>query len=474
MVYLGESPTALDSLTQTPYAGLVVLGDMAALDFQQWSDFVAALSLSANEIAGTANAGGAAAVAQELGFVDIKLGKLSLFDQDFADLSLRLRADLEAEHWLVDLAGPELEGHVEAPFGEGALLVALQRLRLAGDEDSLMGPKQLVEINENSEEIDSLASLDPRAFPEMRFSTRSLMIGDRPYGSWRFHLQPDAEGALFDDLAFNFRGLKLAPQFLEPELIGDWSGANQATLTALPNVPRSFYWRYDGLNHHSEFEGVLEIGDLGEVLSGNGYAPSLVSRQGEFNTKLSWPGTPAFFSAETLSGKAQFTIDEGRFLQGAGGAGALKLISILNFDAIMRRLRFSDDLLRSGLAFDQISGDLLLEAGQVAIQDQLVISGPSSLYQITGDVNLVDETILGEMYVTLPVSNNIPWLGLLSANLPIAVGAYLFDQIFGDQVDSLTSAVYTLDGPWEGLEPEFKQAFGSPESRPNVVPAAPQ
>ena len=474
LVYLGESPTALDSLTQTPYAGLVVLGDMAALDFQQWSDFVAALALSANEIAGTANAGGAAAVAEELGFVDIKLGKLSLFDQGFADLSLRLRADLEAEHWLVDLAGPELEGHVEAPFGEGALLVALQRLRLAGDEDSLMGPKQLVEINEDSEEIDSLATLDPRAFPEMRFSTRSLMIGDRPYGSWRFHLQPDAEGALFGDLAFDFRGLKLAPQFLEPELIGDWSGANQATLTALPNVPRSFYWRYDGLNHHSEFEGVLEIGDLGEVLSGNGYAPSLVSRQGEFNTKLSWPGTPAFFSAETLSGKAQFTIDEGRFLQGAGGAGALKLISILNFDAIMRRLRFSDDLLRSGLAFDQISGDLLLEAGQVAIQDQLVISGPSSLYQITGDVNLVDETILGEMYVTLPVSNNIPWLGLLSANLPIAVGAYLFDQIFGDQVDSLTSAVYTLDGPWEGLEPEFKQAFGSPESRPNVVPAAPQ
>ena len=68
------------------------------------------------------------------------------------------------------------------------------------------------------------------------------------------------------------------------------------------------------------------------------------------------------------------------------------------------------------------------------------------------------------MYVTLPVSDNIPWLGLLTANIPIAVGAYLFDRIFGDQVDSLTSAVYTLDGPWENLEPQFKQAFGSPDS----------
>ena len=97
------------------------------------------------------------------------------------------------------------------------------------------------------------------------------------------------------------------------------------------------------------------------------------------------------------------------------------------------------------------------------IADRLTISGPSSLYQITGELNLREESILGEMYVTLPVSDNIPWLGLLTANLPLAVGAYLLDQIFGDQVDSLTSAVYSLDGPWENLEPEFKQAFGSPE-----------
>jgi uncharacterized protein YhdP len=102
--------------------------------------------------------------------------------------------------------------------------------------------------------------------------------------------------------------------------------------------------------------------------------------------------------------------------------------------------------------------------GQVHIEDRLVISGPSSLYQITGDLNLKDESIVGEMYLTLPVSNNIPWIGLLTANIPLAVGAYLFDRIFGDQVNTLTSAVYTLEGPWEDLEPEFKQAFGSPES----------
>jgi uncharacterized protein YhdP len=121
-------------------------------------------------------------------------------------------------------------------------------------------------------------------------------------------------------------------------------------------------------------------------------------------------------------------------------------------------------LLRSGLAFDEITGQFDLSDGLLQITDRLVISGPSSLYQIAGEVDLAEETVQGEMTVTLPVSNNLPWIGLLSANIPLAVGAYLFDQIFGSQVDSLSSAIYTLSGPLEGLEPQFKQAFGAPSA----------
>jgi uncharacterized protein YhdP len=71
------------------------------------------------------------------------------------------------------------------------------------------------------------------------------------------------------------------------------------------------------------------------------------------------------------------------------------------------------------------------------------------------------------MYITLPLSSNIPWLGLLGAisgtlNPSLAIGAYLFERIFGDQVDSLTTAQYRLQGPWEGLQPELEQAFSTP------------
>jgi uncharacterized protein YhdP len=282
----------------------------------------------------------------------------------------------------------------------------------------------------------------------MRFATDEFSIGARPFGQWQFALRPTAAGAEFEDLQFDFRGLRLGKDEL-PE--------------SIEQLTPHFSWYYDGQQHRSELTGVLRADDIGEVLLANGYAASLVSSEATFVSELSWPGSPAFFAGESLSGRLEMLVEDGRFLQESGGAGALKLVSIINFSAIMRRLRFSDDLLRRGLAFDEITGQLQLADGLVDIQDQLVISGPSSLYQITGEISLAEETIDGEMYVTLPVSDNIPWLGLLTANLPLAVGAYLFDQIFGDQVDSLTSAVYTLQGPWDGLQPEFKQAFGSPE-----------
>ena len=205
--------------------------------------------------------------------------------------------------------------------------------------------------------------------------------------------------------------------------------------------------------------------DISSVLEANGYAPSVESDRAVFVTEVGWPGSPAFFSNDHLGGRIDMRVDEGRFLRDSDSGGALRLVSFINLSAIFQRLRFSGDLVRNGLAFDEITGEFDINDGLLQIKDRLVISGPSSLYQINGEVDLAEETVEGEMSITLPVSNNLPWIGLLSSNIPLAVGAYLFDQIFGSQVDSLSSAIYTLSGPLEGLEPQFKQAFGAPSAR---------
>jgi len=134
---------------------------------------------------------------------------------------------------------------------------------------------------------------------------------------------------------------------------------------------------------------------------------------------------------------------------------------------LVRRLRFSDDLLRRGLSYEQINGSLKINDGIVDIVDRLQIIGPASPFQVSGQLDLAQQTIDGNLYITLPLSDNIPWMSGIAVlnnliNWQVAVGVFLFDQIFGDQVDSLTSAQYTLKGPWDGLEPRLNQVFGTP------------
>ena len=426
--------------------GLEIRGNLDRFIVSEWLNLLDRYSAQASAARG---------LGDTVSLVQLDVGNLDLFGQVLPLINVEIQHPEDSDYWAVGLNGDAVAGSVLVPFNDDDYIEAyLAYLYLPGpppateeteNADAAAGEEE-VEI----ERVDPLTAIDPRRFPKLKFHTGSFKIGERDYGLGRFTLDPDANGAEFSGLVGNFRGL----------ILGDGE-AQTPGLT----------WAYNGQNHHTYLTGLISAGDLAAVLRTNGFAASLESTHADFNVELDWPGSPAFFTTAGLSGDVVLQVEDGRFLQRSGGSGALKLISILNFDAIMRRLRFSDDLLRRGLAYDDITGHLTLNNGVVTINDRLIISGPSSVYQISGQLNLVQQTINGEMYVTLPVSDNIPWLGLLTANIPLAIGAYLFQQIFGDQVDNLTSAQYTLQGPWEGLEPQFKQAFGTRGSPSSPPPA---
>lgn len=462
LVFVGEAQGNFENLRDNVSEGLVVLGNMDRFELERWSDFLAEFNSDESVSEG---------LSSSIEFVDLQIESFQFYGEELSDVNMRITPALAQDNWEIALQSNSIAGQVRLPFdSEDYLSIDLQYLRLPGEESDRIGPLQEAEVElllaREEDPVDVLADIDPRELPRMHFSTNAFFIGDRPYGNWSFTLNPNSDGAEIDDLAFDFRGLRLGLDTVSSE---QTENDPLAIVAGEPLLIPHFSWRFDGTTHVSALTGVLTADNMADVLTANGFAASLESSSAEFVADLSWPGSPAFFAAANLSGDIAINIEDGRFLQRAGATGALKLISILNFDAIMRRLRFSDDLLRSGLAYDEITGQMSMVDGQVHIEDRLVISGPSSLYQITGDVNLKDESIVGEMYLTLPLSENIPWIGLLTANIPLAVGAYLFDRIFGNQVNSLTSAVYTLEGPWEDLEPEFKQAFGSPDS-PAPVP----
>jgi len=444
IVYVGSEPEITDPwLPEIDAPGLELRGN---LDVFRVSEWIAILNSPETALSPTED------LARWLSRVRLDVGTLDVYGRDLGSVNVRIEDLLGTDYWTVALNGQQIAGSVLLPFDSEEYIEAyLAYLRLPGDENESttddnaeLDPAIMETEPEEVERTDMLAEMDPRSFPKLKFYTGELAIGDRDFGLGRFTMDPDPDGARFSDLIINFRGFKIGMAEDQP----------------------SFFWSYDGVNHHSYLDGIIETDNIADVLLANGFAASLESDNSRFDARLDWPGSPIFLSAGDLSGEVLLRVRDGRFLQGGDGTGALKLISIINLDAIMRRLRFSDDLLRRGLAFEEITGDLTLDKGLVTINDQVAITGPSSVYQISGAVDLAEQTIDGEMYITLPLSDNIPWLGLLGAisgtlNPGVAIGAYLFERIFGEQMDSLTTAQYSLQGSWEGLQPELQQAFGS-------------
>ena len=440
--------------------GLDVIGTIERFDYEEW---MAALSDRGASAGASKQAGNFSSLKEVINAVDVTIADAYAFGQNAKALNLQIGSG--DRYWNMALASETVAGEVRVPYATGtALEVSLKHLYFPASEEqeldpsleTLVGPPAPEDPYWTYERVDILAGLDPREFPLMNFEAEQVFVGDADYGSWQFSLEPNQGGAVFSNLLFDTRGVRAGKEGEEGRVV----------------------WTFDGNDHHSYFTSVLESDNLGVVLSNFGYAPSLESSSAQFNTSLDWPGSPAFFSVESLSGNADLRIEEGRFLQSSASAanGALKLISIINFDALVRRLRFSDDLLRRGLSYEQIYGSMTIENGLVEIVDRLQIIGPASLFQVTGKLDLARQTIDGNLFITLPISDNIPWMSGIAVlnnliNWQVAVGVFLFDQIFGDQVDSLTSAQYTLKGPWEGLEPKLNQVFGTPQNP--AMPATP-
>jgi uncharacterized protein (TIGR02099 family) len=471
--------------------GIDVVGQLSRFNYDEW---IAALSPPT--VMGANPASDAAAnfssLRDAVNVVDVTLGKAVVFGQSVENVNVQIAS--EERDWLLSLASEAVAGDIRVPYRFGVPLdVHLTHLRLppadvlrtmidlkATLEEVARAAVQRTESGvaaksgllflapEPIERIDPLLAFDPRRLPRLRLVADEVFRGAADFGSWQFTLEPAESGAEFTNLIVNARGLQAGREGEEAR----------------------FLWSFDGVNHHSYLNTVLQAGDIAGVLSAFGYAPSLESTTAEFHANLDWPGSPAFFAVDGLSGDMDMKIQDGRFQQGGAGAAnsALKLISIINFDALVRRLRFSDDLFSSGLSYEEINGFMTLNKGIVNIQDRLQIIGPASLFQVSGQLDLVRQTIDGSLFITLPVSDNIPWMSGIAVlnnliNWQVAVGVFLFDQIFGDQVDSLTSAQYTLQGPWEGLEPRLNQVFGTPsEAAPDAAaqpvqgatPGAPQ
>lgn len=363
----------------------------------------------------------------------IKLKQVTAFDQTLNDM--QASAYQFDDRWRIQIENDVVAGAIEIFDDNKPMAIALDRLQL----------KPLIQENEKAEQTGTASKPSPLGYTPFNITIANMQNGDENYGRWSFQLRPLADGIELQNLQAQFKGLNIGGEGNQNK--------NQGALVR---------WRENSEGDQiTEFDGFLLCDDMGYVLKQWGYEPIVTSKKCRYDAKVNWPGTPVDFDMDTISGTNRFRLEEGSFASIPDGAtSALKVVGILNLSRLMQRIQLDfSDLSSDGLAYDWVEGNVKAEKGVMLIDKPLVIKGSSSEMRLSGIVDVPDENMNAEMVVTLPIGSNLPWIAALAVNLPAAAGVFVVSKMLKKQVDKLSSAVYSLKGPWENPEVKFERLF---------------
>ncbi|MCF4994154.1 TIGR02099 family protein [Pseudomonas syringae] len=393
--------------------GLRVRGTLSELDVAPWQDL-------ASKYAGQ-DPGGSAK--QLLSSADVKIGKVTALGTTLDQASVQLNRRPAA--WALALDSQQVKGTVNLPDAKAApIAVNLQYIKLPAPDPTALA-------DENSP--DPLATVDPTKIPALDITINQLFQGQDLVGGWSLKIRPTAKGIALNNLDLGLKGILLQGN-------GGWEGT--------PGSTSSWY------------KGRIGGKNLADVLKGWGFAPSVTSEEFHMDVDGRWPGSPAWLATKRFSGTLDASLNKGQFVEVEGGAQALRVFGLLNFNSIGRRLRLDfSDLFGKGLSYDRVKGLLVATNGVYVTREPIRMTGPSSNIELNGTLDLVGDQVDAKLLVTLPVTNNLPIAALIVGAPAIGGALFLIDKLIGDRVARFASVKYTVKGPWKEPKITFDKPF---------------
>lgn len=387
-------------------------GSVSSLDIAAWADFYRRY---------IAAGAGVDAAKDAPAPVSYRIDALAIGELRLAD---RLLGSARLDLWGVDtlwqgsLKSDWAQGRLTREDGESRLLIEyLDSERLGG-----AAPAALADVR--------------GLLPSMRVDILDLRRGALSLGRLGFDLDAghDPSGLYFSNLRGELWGLRLD----DP-----WPGLLR--------------WYLEDGREYTQLELDARFAKAQEVLTAVGFAPTLESASGAVGVRLRWPGDPSAFAIADANGSIALSATHGRILEYK--PGALSVISFLNLAEILRGLSLAH-VFESGIPFQRASAEFYLRERMLKVTD-LQIDGPASAFTFKGLSDLDRRSIDGELVVTLPVANNLPWIVALAAGLalPEAAGVFVVSKVLEKQVKRMSSAVYGVSGRIESPDVEFRRLF---------------
>ncbi|MGB0466337.1 MAG: YhdP family protein [Pontibacterium sp.] len=420
--------------------GLWVEGDLDSLDVMAVKDLLARTGF--NLVPGANNSSEGISLGEDaqeastalpsLFLKDIRLNIKALTSGGMVLHNLEVHLQQQPNGWLWSGHSETLKGSFFMPLALGEVC----RLNLDYLNLDLNTPSSGALVSKKTGDFD-LSGL-----PLMDVRVADLSVNNKPFGDWFIEMRPDAEGVTLQNIKADMLGTAV---------LGDarWSSAGEGHTTIL-----------------LDFKGT----DISALLEAWGYGHLVESHYLSADVRLVWPGAPWHFAVDQLAGNFSLLTKDGRILEAGQSGQFLRVLGILNLETIARRLRLDfSDLLKQGLAFDRISARYAIAEGIASTSAPFVLTGPSADMQLTGALDLVNETVDQDMQVVLPLTKNLPLMGVLLGQPQVAGAVYLIDKLIGKRLERFSTINYHLSGDWSDPEVVLRQQSQSVGPEDEVV-----
>lgn len=347
--------------------------------------------------------------------------------------------------WSFMLNSPDIAGQIQYRDEDHPIVVNLQHLALreevpATEGSPVQGQAEPAAELLEQDGVEGLGTLDVSTIPAASVTLEQWRVDERDMGGISFDLIPVAGGVAAYNLV--------------------WQLPN--CLISGPDGGAEVHWLRSDAGDTTYFDGTLKAGDIGSVFTAWDFEKALTSKSAAVTMSLQWPGAPDAMQLEALSGVVDLNLKRGLFVRGAevGENPLVKLVGLLNFDSLARRLRLDfSDLSPVGLGYEKIKGSLVFRSGIVDIKDPLKVDMPASELQLVGLIDVREELMDTELVATLPLAGNLTFAAALTAGIPTAVGVFVFGKLFKKQMDKVSSLRYRMVGSWEDPNVKLEKIF---------------
>jgi uncharacterized protein (TIGR02099 family) len=376
----------LNEAPRLPEKGIVINGNAAEIDLDQWLHVLA-------------TTGGSPA---PLSALNLRVGALDAYGKRINDVTLR--AGFQGSDWLANIDARELAGEVRwRSLGKGRVSARLSHFTFPEPT-----PGKLAE------------EIPPKELPGLDIVADNLLVHGKKLG--RLELAAANEGR-------------------------DWRIEKLTLTTPDSLLSADGLWQVSGAQQRTNLNLKLDISDVGKYLERVGYPGSMQRGSAKLQGKLAWAGNPQSVDYPSLTGDLSLLAEKGQFLKIEPGIG--KLLGILSLQALPRRITLDfRDVFSEGFAFDKITSTASVAKGVLHTEDFAML-GPSAHVAMSGSIDLARETQLLKVRVVPSVGDTLSVAGLLMLANPITgVASFLAQRLFKDPLGQVFAFEYAVSGTW--------------------------